>query len=125
MPNALQVPQHLTDRVTALGGLNRFGGPNFRIVWGGSRTHKVGGIFKTVIEGKVFDVPEVRELLKYHPDRWHLERWIGPEKYGSEEEWYRTTRAVREFVNDRGELCFEDIVPVIHTCGPYPSSGDY
>lgn len=80
------------------------------MVWGGSRTHKVGGFFKTIIEGKVFDLPEVRELLKYHPERWHLERWIAPEKYGTSEQWYEQTY---------------DELAGIHTCGDYPSAGDY
>ena len=110
MPNALPTPDWAAKRCTELGGLNPFGGPNFRVVWGGTRTHKVGGFFKTVIEGKAFDIPEVRELLKYHPERWHLEKWCSPEIYGSQEAWYRDTW---------------DELAKVHTCGDYPATGDY
>lgn len=110
MPNAIPTPDWATERINALGGLNRYGKPNWMIVWGGSRTQKVGGVFKDVINGLVYDVPEVRELLKYHPERWHLERWIAPEKYGTCEQWYESTW---------------DSVANLHTCGDYPAEGDY
>lgn len=114
-----EVPQHLVDRVTELGGLNRFGKPNFRVVWGGNRTYLVGGVFKDAIKVKdedgnertvVTQTPELRTLLKYHPKRWHLEKWCGPEWYGDPEEWYRITW------NEDAQL---------YTMGDYPSEGDY
>lgn len=115
------VPDWITHQVNQLGGMNQFGRPNFRVVWGGNRTHKVGGKFKKVIyiptgiigeppKALVTDVPEIRELLKYHPFRWHLERWRGPEFFGSPEEWY-------DFTWD-AECGF-------HTQGDYPHEGDY
>lgn len=110
MPDQRPTPQWATDRLIEIGGINRYGDPNFRAVWGGSRTQKVGGRFTDVLDGKVFEVVAVRELLKYHPFRWHLEKWIAPEKYGSCEQWYQSTW------ND---------VDQIHTCDSYPERGDY
>lgn len=104
-----------------MGGLNRYGGPNFRVVWGGNRTHLVGGMFKKPITVKdemiigksvtiVTEVAEMRTLLKYHPFRWHLEKWIAPEAYGSREDWYRDS--------------WDEAIQ-LHTMGDFPDKGDY
>lgn len=110
MPERRETPSWVNEAVLLLGGKNRYGKPNFRVIWGGNRTHKVGGFFKTIVEGKPFDIPEVRELLKYHPDRWHLERWRPPEIYGTQENWYKDTW---------------DELAQVHTQGDYPAEGDY
>jgi hypothetical protein len=117
-----EVPDWITKQVNRIGGLNQFGRGNFRVIWGSNRTHIVGGKFKKVVMVKsdehliipdravVTEVPEIRELLKYHPFRWHLERYRGPEFYGSREEWYEQTY---------------DAECGFHTQGDYPSEGDY
>lgn len=112
-------PSYLVERINQLGGLNCYGKPNFRVIWGGNRTYIVGGEFKKPIyfrdnDGKmrsiVTTVIEMRELLKYHTGRWHLERWRGPEWYGSQEEWYTNSW---------------DPILSLHTMGRYPHEGDY
>lgn len=110
MHNNLKTPDWVAERCKSLGGTNRFGGANFRVVWGGSRLHKVGGFFPVNVNGVITQVAEVREVHKYHPERWHLERWIAPEVYGDQEEWYRQT--------------WNELAKV-HTCGDYPAEGDY
>lgn len=115
-----EVPAWVTHRVNRLGGMNQYGNPNYRVIWGGNRTYKVGGKFKSVLyvpsniigekKAIVTEVPEIRTLLKYHPFRWHLERWRGPEFYGTAEEWYTQTW---------DEEC------QFHTQGDYPYEGDY
>ena len=116
-----EVPDWITHRVNKIGGMNLFGRPNYRVIWGGNRTHKVGGKFKKVLyipsniigdppKALVTEVAEIRTLLKYHPHRWHLERWRGQEFYGSREEWYQQTW---------DEDC------QFHTQGDYPAEGDY
>lgn len=120
MREALTPPSWIVERITALGGVNCFGKPNFRVVWGGSRTRKVGGMFKHTIVtdgqiigqkiGIVTQVPEIRDLLAYHPERWHLEKWLPPEAYGSREEFYERTWV------EEAQL---------HGQGDYPSEGDY
>ena len=114
-----EVPAWVEHIITRKGGLNPFGKPNFRVVWGGNRYYKVGGMFKKVITFKdedgrecslVTDVAEMREMLRYHPFRWHIERWMGPEFYGGSEEWYRNTW---------------DEEAKMHVMGDYPIEGDY
>ncbi len=113
------VPAWVERFITKRGGLNPFGKPNFRVVWGGNRTHVVGGMFKSVItfkdaEGReraiVTEIPEMRTMLRYHPHRWHMERWRGPEFYGTREEWYQNTW---------------DDVAKLHVMGDYPNDGDF
>jgi hypothetical protein len=106
-------PQWATNRVAKLGGNNPLGKPNFRIVWGGSRLHLVGGMFKIVTltpAPVVTEVAEMRSLHKYFPHRWWLEKWLPPEAYGSPDEWYESTW------NPDAKL---------HSMGPYPSEGEY
>jgi hypothetical protein len=122
-----ETPQWADDRVAKLGGKNRLGMPNFRIVWGGSRLHLVGGMFKKVVMVDVDDavpiigepkrqvplvteVAEMRSLHKYFPHRWWLEKWLPPEAYGSPDDWYQETW------NEEAKL---------HSFGPYPSEGEY
>jgi hypothetical protein len=110
-----EAPLEVTRRVTSAGGFNRLGEPNFRVVWGGSRLTLIGGRWTdrdthgNVIRERV----ELREVPKYLPlDRWHVERWLPPEVYGSPEEWYRQTVDVED-----GIRCA--------ALGPYPSRGEY
>jgi hypothetical protein len=113
-------PQWVVDRVNLLGGFNIYGKPNYRVIWGGNRFHFVGGMFKHVVEvsgpvigtrvGVVTEVPELRSMLAYHPQRWHLERWRSPDFYGTREEWYANTW---------------DEDAKLHRMGDYPTEGDY
>jgi len=113
-------PSWIVERVLSLGGSNVYGRPNFRVTWGGNRYHTVGGMFKHVIyvdsgiigqkKAIVTQVAEVRQLLAYHPERWHLERWCPAEYYGSSEDWYARTW---------------DEEAQLHTLGPYPHEGEY
>jgi len=114
-----EVPAWVEHIITRKGGLNPFGKPMFRVVWGGSRYRLVGGMFKDVTrfkdaEGRehafVTEVADLRNMLAYHPFRWHMEKWMGPEFYGTQEEWFQNTW---------------DDVAKLHTMGPYPTEGDY
>jgi hypothetical protein len=103
------------ERVAVAGGFNRLGEPNFRVVWGGARLTLIGGRWTdrdahgNIIRERI----ELREVPKYLPvDRWHVERWIPPEIYGSRDEWYRRTIEVEDGIR----------LPAL---GPYPSRGEY
>ena len=96
-------PEYVTERLTRAGGWNRFGEPNYRCVWGWNRLTPIGGKW----EDK--GVVELRMEPKYpQVNRWHIEKWVAPEVYGSPEFWELTTR-------EEGVLAL----------GPYPSRGDY
>jgi len=108
-------PAGLADRLIQAGGTNRFGEANFRVVWGGNRLTWVGGRWSdrdphgNLIRERV----ELRRVPKYFPlDRWHIERWMPPESYGSPEEWYRRTTETEDGIR----------LPAL---GPYPSRGEY
>jgi hypothetical protein len=110
-----QVPHAVQERVARAGGNNRYGEPNFRVVWGGSRLTWIGGRWTdhdasgNVIRQKF----ELRQVPKYVPvDRWHIERWIPPEFYGPYELWYARTTETNNGIG-------------IPSLGPFPSRGEY
>lgn len=98
-------PPEFVDRLIQIGGLNRFGEPNWRVVWGQTEIEVVGGTWEVPKPGTHFivnpkgelveqqntmDVPEMREVLKYEGQAcWVLERWFPPENYGTEHQWYQ------------------------------------
>ena len=108
-------PREIQERVARAGGVNRFGEPNFRVVWGWSRLTWIGGKWtdRDSSDNRVREVIELREVPKYTPhDRWHIERWMPPEAYGSPEEWYRRTLETEDGI----------LIPAL---GPYPARGEY
>ncbi|HVB98989.1 MAG TPA: hypothetical protein VNJ12_06605 [Candidatus Dormibacteraeota bacterium] len=110
-----QTPKDIERRVTLAGGRNRFGEPNFRVVWGWSRLGWIGGKWEDhdADGGLVREVVELREEPKYFPhERWHVERWMPPEAYGSPADWYRHTI----------ETSGAERIPAL---GPYPVMGDW
>lgn len=108
-------PTSLQLRLTRAGGLNHFGEPNFRVVWGWSRLTWIGGKWTdTDAHGNVTrEIVELREVPKYLPlDRWHIERWVPPETYGSPRQWYAQTVEREDGIS----------IPAL---GPYPQRGEY
>ncbi len=97
------------------GGFNRLGEPNFRVVWGGSRLSWIGGRWtdRDANGNVVRQAIELRREPKYLPqDRWHIERWMPPEAYGSPESWRVQTTEIEDGI-------------AIPALGPYPSRGEY
>lgn len=94
-------------------GLNRFGKPEWRIVWGPERLEWRGGNHADHDANGILirRVAEMRLSPKYgKKPRWVLERWLAPELYGSPERWRR-----------------ENLDPETNLLqlGPYPSQGEY
>ena len=98
------------------GGVNRFGEPNYRAVWGWNRLAWIGGKFEEhdPSTGSLLrEVVELRQEPKYPAvNRWHIERWVPPEVYGSPRAWYAQTIERENGVS----------IPAL---GPYPSRGEY
>jgi hypothetical protein len=110
-----ETPPEVGERVTVTGGFNRLGEPNFRVVWGGARLTLIGGRWtdRDAHGNVIRESIELREVPKYLPvDRWHVERWIPPEVYGSRDDWYQRTIEVEDGIR----------LPAL---GPYPSRGEY
>lgn len=108
-------PQSVARRLASAGGLNRYGQANYRVVWGWNRLAWIGGKFEDRDEhGRLLrEVVELRQEPKYvDVNRWHVERWVAPEAYGSPRDWYAQTV---ERADGRS-------VPAL---GPYPERGEY
>lgn len=109
-------PPEVQERLAVAGGRNRFGEVNYRAVWGWNRLAWIGGKFeeRDPASGALLrEVVELREEPKYAQlNRWHIERWVPPEVYGSPRAWYSQTLEATEGRS----------VPAL---GPYPSRGEY
>jgi len=125
-------PEHVTEQLRIAGGINRFGDPLFRVVWGYDRIVKLHGEwqeFEQLVatltdkltgysENRLVtrlkrSVVETRDMPKYLPANcWHLEKWCSPEMYGSPEQW-------REAGLEKFGILTVD------TSGPYPERGEY
>lgn len=108
-------PDAVATRLARAGGLNRFGEPNYRAIWGWNRLAWIGGKFEdrdengTLLRERI----ELRKEPKYPAvNRWHIEKWLPPEVYGSPRLWYAQTIERENGVS----------IPAL---GPYPSRGDY
>jgi hypothetical protein len=102
-------------RLARAGGINRFGEANYRAVWGWNRLAWIGGKFEDRDEHGVLlrERIELRKEPKYPAvNRWHIERWLPPEVYGSPRQWYGQTVERENGVS----------IPAL---GPYPSRGEY
>jgi hypothetical protein len=110
-----EAPESVTRRLMMAGGVNRYGEANYRVVWGWSRLAWIGGKFEDRDEAGrlVREVVELRQEPKYAQlNRWHVERWVPPEAYGSPRLWYAQTVEREDGVS----------VPAL---GPYPERGEY
>ena len=108
-------PESVAHRLERAGGLNRYGEPNYRAVWGWNRLAWIGGKFEDRDEhGALLRVRvELRREPKYPAvNRWHIERWLPSETYGSPRAWYSQT-----IERENGSS--------IPSLGPYPSRGEY
>jgi hypothetical protein len=108
-------PENVALCLERAGGINRFGKPNYRAVWGWNRLAWIGGKFEdrdehgTLLRERI----ELREEPKYPAvNRWHIERWLPPEAYGSPRQWYAQTIERESSIS----------IPAL---GPYPARGDY
>jgi hypothetical protein len=111
-----ETPENVARRLERAGGINRFGEPNYRAVWGWNRLAWIGGKFEDhdPSTGSLLrEVIELRQEPKYPAvNRWHIERWVPPEVYGSPRTWYAQTIERENGVS----------IPAL---GPYPSRGEY
>ncbi|MGA9633398.1 MAG: hypothetical protein WBQ63_18375 [Candidatus Acidiferrales bacterium] len=110
-----EAPTSVQERLTRAGGTNRYGEPNFRVVWGGSRLTWIGGrwVDRDANETVIRETIELRRVPKYVPhDRWYIERWTPAEAYGSPDLWYAQTLEIEDGIR----------IPAL---GPYPYRGEY
>ena len=89
-------PAEFQDRLTRIGGINRYGEPNFIIVWGQSWTVRRGGTWEQD-DGTYFR--GYRDVLEDGRPCWILKKWNAPEIYGSPMLWFLQNREESTAVN--------------------------
>jgi hypothetical protein len=127
-----ECPESVTEHLRTAGGINRFGGPMFQVVWGYNRIVPMHGEwqefeqFDAKLTDKLTGYSEVRRVTKlkssvietrlvpkYLPGNcWHLEMWRPPEEYGSPEEWKKIGLEQAQGMT-------------LDTAGEYPTMGEY
>ena len=110
-----ETPEAVARRLELAGGRNPFGEPNYRAVWGWNRLAWIGGKFEDRDETGALlrERVELRQEPKYPAvNRWHIERWMPPDTYGSPRAWYAQTVERENGIS----------IPAL---GPYPHRGDY
>ena len=110
-----EAPENVARRLCLAGGVNRYGEANFRVVWGWNRLGWIGGKFedRDAAGNLIREVVELRKEPKYSQvNRWHVERWVAPEAYGSPRSWYAQTLEQADGKS-------------VAALGPYPERGEY
>ena len=111
-----ETPETVARRLELAGGRNWLGEANYRAAWGWNRLAWIGGKFeeRDPATGSLLrEVVELRQEPKYPAvNRWHIEKWVPPEVYGSPRAWYAQTVERENGVS----------IPAL---GPYPSRGEY
>lgn len=107
----IQGPQRLTqcppayqERITRAGGVNRYGEPLYKLVWGEAHRTKAGGYWEC--EGYT----GYRDIYLNDSPCWLLLEWHDPIEYGSPTLWYMDNL---------------DEATGLQTLGPFPYKGDY
>ena len=73
------------EHINRIGGFNRYGDPNFKIVWGENETDLVYGVDANGRKGQ-------HVILKHDGiPAWFIEVWKPPECLGTPETWYQLT----------------------------------
>ena len=100
-------PPEFQDRLTFVGGINRYDEPNFKIAWAQYETYAAGGVW-SVDEAHYSGY---RRLLSGSGEPcWTLYQWHAPEEYACPESYY-----VSNYDESTG----------LQTLGEYPYSGRY
>src|ERR1039458_1984803 len=107
-------PQEFQDRLTRIGGINRYGEPHFICVWGESFTVRRGGTWE-MDDGTYFrgyrDVPEDGRPC------WILKKWNAPEIYGSPALWFIQNIEESTGLQILGDFpwrgCYETVQPFV------------
>lgn len=76
----LKCPEMFQDLITTRFGVNRYGGPNFRLIWGQTDTYDIA--------------THHGYMPRLHGNNqpcWILQRWVAPEMYGTPEVYYALT----------------------------------
>lgn len=96
-------PPEFQERLTRIGGINRYGEPNFIIVWGQSWTVRRGGTWEQD-DGTFFR--GYRDVVEDGRPCWILKKWNSPELYGSPMLYYLENQEEATGLQILGEFPF-------------------
>ena len=100
----LRAPKDVQERLTRAGGRNFFGGPNFKLTWGWEPNEFIYNLREGFYE--------LRPRYIRNQDRWRIEKWFGPDYYGTPRTWdYFYTQVIDGHK--------------INLLGPFPTFGAY
>ena len=106
---ALECPAEIQAYITAIFGVNHFGGPNFRIIWGQTETMDV-----LSSDGRSY----VRKYIGHGEPCWIIQRWRPPELFGTPESYYQATADPETGLALLGEFpefgMYETVTPLKH-----------
>lgn len=108
-------PKRLQEAATSYGGTNLYGEPRYRVVLGEKRFVWKYTPASYDEYGARTGGAAVRLVHKYSPKnrhRYHVEKWLPAEHYGTPESWHLETSKFIDGVE-------------VDTLGPYPSRGEY
>lgn len=77
-----KAPKAFQDQLTRLFGRNKFGDPNFIIVWGQTYTIRLGNVWANGRKGYK------DRLVQHNVPCWVIMRWRSPREYGTPELYY-------------------------------------
>jgi hypothetical protein len=77
-----QCPKEYQDRLTHVGGVNRYGEPLYKLVWGEAYTTRAGGYWDD--DSRV----GYRDVHLFDNPGWIILEWHAPEEYGSPTSYY-------------------------------------
>lgn len=98
-------PDWFQERLTRVGGTNKYGQPKFKLVWGETEKMRDGGYF--IRDGYL----GYRDVLTLGGEKcWALMMWEAPEKFGTPYRWYKDNT---------------DETTGLVTLGRYPHQGRY
>lgn len=79
------VPREYQEHINAIGGLNRFGEPNFKLAWGQTERQIIYGQMEGGGRGQ-------HTILQFGGiPAWHMLEWKPPETFGTAFQWYTLT----------------------------------
>lgn len=117
-PETRRTPEEFQARLTSMFGVNQFGGPNFKVVWGQSEFILLGNLDER-------DRPVYREKYLCHGQPcWNILRWKQPEFYGSPDYYFMTTYMPGRTSSEDPEKPY-DSAEGFYVTGDYPWRGRY
>ena len=112
-------PEWFQERLTRAGGINPYGEPRFKLVWGQSETIRTGGYFAKDGFVGYRNIPAAQRTAC-----WVIMMWVPPQLTGTPELWYRENRDEQTGLSDLGQYPHRGHYRVLHKLIHHELVGD-